>query len=53
MSNEALQAEVRANLPISLAVKAADAQFSQDQRTYTHVPTDVSHHRAGEGTLKI
>ncbi|KAI6183108.1 hypothetical protein M3Y97_00452800 [Aphelenchoides bicaudatus] len=39
--------EVRPNLSISLAVKAAEAQFSGSHRTYTHISTDASHHRAG------
>lgn len=51
MSNEALQNEVHANLPASLAVKAADSLFSHDKRTYTKIPTEVVHHEGGGGLL--
>jgi elongation factor 1-delta len=48
-SNQALQAEVRANLPIGLAIKAADALFSHDQRTYTHILPEASHQSLADG----
>jgi len=52
MSNDALLEEVGANLPIQLAVKAADSQFSQDQRVYTKVPTEVVHGGASGSSKK-
>ncbi|KAI6180119.1 hypothetical protein M3Y98_00685100 [Aphelenchoides besseyi] len=49
MSDHALLSEVRANLPIHLAVKAADVLWSKDHLTYTNLPTEVVHHRGGHG----
>ncbi|KAI6204554.1 hypothetical protein M3Y94_00688200 [Aphelenchoides besseyi] len=49
MSEHALLSEVRANLPIQLAVKAADVLWSKDHLTYTNLPTEVVHHRGGHG----
>lgn len=47
MSIEGLRSEVRANLPISLAVKAADQLFSHAQRVYTNVSTEATTHNKG------
>lgn len=52
MSSQALQAEVRANLPIGLAIKAADTAFSKDHRTYTHVLAEASHQGLADGGSK-
>jgi len=52
MSTQALQAEVRANLPIGLAIKAADAAFSHDHRTYTSVLAEASHQGLVDGGNK-
>lgn len=43
--------EVRVNLPLTLVTKAADSLFSGDQRTYTHILTDVSHRGLVEGKI--
>jgi len=52
MSNQALQAEVRANLPIGLAIKAADSAFSHDRRTYTSALPEASHQGLSDGGNK-
>jgi hypothetical protein len=49
MSTDALYAEVRANLPLTLVTKAADSIYSHDQRTYTHILTDVAHRGLADG----
>uniref|UniRef100_A0A1I7RWF9 DUF2431 domain-containing protein n=1 Tax=Bursaphelenchus xylophilus TaxID=6326 RepID=A0A1I7RWF9_BURXY len=52
MSIEALRAEFKANLPISLAIKAADSLYFKSNRTYTNIPTEVTHkggHHKGRG----
>lgn len=43
MSIEALKAELKANFPVALTVKAADSHHFKSNRVYTSVPT-TSHH---------